>query len=210
MLGTRGQYCLDFGGMKLFVRPNTSDLQVVRSCLLGEFDSVLNLTPATHGFIIDAGGYIGVSSIIFAIWNPSATIVCLEPSLENYELAKRNCAPWPNIHVLNCALAATAGLVTLKDRGTGHWGYTIVDPDDEANLVSVGQVETISVPEIMRRYNKTGIDLLKLDIEGAECEVLKSLSLSYMIASGLSVLGRSSTRPRGVETFGRKVKREYR
>lgn len=173
VLGIQGQYCLDFGGLKLFVRPNTSDLQVVRSCLLGEFDSVLNLAPTIHGFIIDAGGYIGVSAIIFAIRNPSSTIVCLEPSQENYELAKRNCTPWPNIHVLNCALASTAGSATLKDRGTGHWGYTIVDPDGEQSLVSVGQVETISVPEIMRRYNKAGIDLLKLDIEGAEYEVLK-------------------------------------
>ncbi len=165
---------LRFDGVWLHVRTLSRDLTVVRSALRGEYEPALNATTIRHRFIVDAGGYIGTAAIVFARRFPEATIVCLEPSIENYELARANCAPWPNIEVLNCALAKSEGIATLRDRGTGQWGFTIVDNSaDNNSLKYMHEVETTSIEHLLGRYGRRGIDLLKLDIEGGEYELLR-------------------------------------
>ncbi|MDP3491715.1 MAG: FkbM family methyltransferase [Hyphomonadaceae bacterium] len=165
---------LDFGPLRIWVRPRTTDLKVVRSCMLGEFDAILAMVRSEHDLIIDAGGYIGITSILFAQKFPKATIVCLEPNDENYEMAERNCAPWPNIRVLKCALAPRSGSVMLKDRGTGHWGFTVVDNDAQGRILrNVGETAAITVDELLSSCGKSGVDLLKLDIEGGEYALLR-------------------------------------
>lgn len=165
---------LDFGSVKLWVRPGTTDLKVVRSCLLGEFDPVLDIIQSSEKLIVDAGGYIGLTSILFARRFPDSQIVCLEPNAENYAIAVKNCAGWPNIEVLQAALAPEGGVVQLKDRGTGHWGFTIAAVEQApSHLRVIGEVGAVTIDEIMSRFGRSGIDLLKLDIEGGEYALLK-------------------------------------
>lgn len=164
---------LNFGGLRLWVRPGSRDLRVVRSCLLGEFDAACDLAPNRHGLIIDGGGYIGITSILFAKRFPEAKILCIEPNEENWSLAKANCAAWPNIEVVRGALSARGGVVTLRDRGTGHWGFTIVDGGEAGkSWTEIGRVDALSIDGLLEKYGRSGIDLLKLDIEGAECDLL--------------------------------------
>lgn len=165
---------LSFRGIKLWVRPGSPDLKVVRSCLLGEFDEVYRHVPSNHNFIIDVGGYIGLVSILLAREFPDAQIVCLEPSSENYLLAEKNCAPYTNIDVMNVALLPTSDVVKLKDRGTGQWGFTVVEQShDRADAKTIEEVQGVTIPQLLEQYGKSGIDLLKLDIEGGEYALLK-------------------------------------
>lgn len=174
LLGRKTPVRLDVGGLLLWVRPRTTDLKVVRSCMLGEFQPALDLVQPQYGMVIDAGGYIGLTSIIFAEQFPDSLIVCLEPSAENFRIARQNCAPWPNIEVVNAALAPNHGRVTLKDPGTGHWGFTIADSHAQGRtLTPLGDVAAVTLDELLARFGKEGVDLLKLDIEGAEYALLK-------------------------------------
>ena len=175
LLGKRGAARqLSFRGIKLWVRPGSPDLKVVRSCLLGEFDQVFPHVPREDGFIVDVGGYIGLVSILLAREFPKAKIVCLEPSSENFSLAQRNCAPYPNIDVIRAALLPTSTAVELKDRGTGQWGFTVVERSEDCAISkTIEEVQGITIPEILSEYGKTSIDLLKLDIEGGEYALLK-------------------------------------
>jgi FkbM family methyltransferase len=101
--------------------------------------------------------------------------VCIEPHPENYEIACANTKNYPNIIVLNAALTAQPGTINLFDRGTGNWGYTIIStPRDISNPEELGHVECVTVEQIIDDYQKTGIDILKLDVEGAEREILEN------------------------------------
>lgn len=176
-LGVKKDFRIRFDTVWLTIRSATPDFKVVRSCLLGEFNEPLRLTRVKHGLLIDAGGYIGLVSILMAMRFPDAQIVCLEPHPDNFRLAKKNCAPWTNIEVLQCALGAEAGEHSIRDRGTGEWGYTIVaDPDDAPNSTVVGATRTVSICQLIGKYHASGVDLLKLDIEGGEYEILQRAS----------------------------------
>jgi FkbM family methyltransferase len=167
----KSQQYFQIGDIGLWVRTHSPDLNVVRACLLGEFDEALALTRPDARFIVDAGGYIGLVSILFARRFPGARIVCLEPSTENYMLASRNCAPFPNITVLNCAIGPKAGTAMLQDRGTGQWGFTITEAQGAR---AMEEVVVVSLPELMAAHGAARVDLLKLDIEGAEYDLFQT------------------------------------
>jgi FkbM family methyltransferase len=143
--------------------------------LCGEFDApVAAAKPLKHRFIIDAGGYIGTAAITFAKAFPDATIVSIEPSRENHALLARNTAAYPNIVALNIALGAQPGSTWLRDRGKGGVGFTtIAAPLDCPSALLLHEVDVVTVPDLMRRFRVQGVDLLKLDVEGAEYDLLK-------------------------------------
>jgi FkbM family methyltransferase len=154
----------------LLVRTASPDIRVALSCLGGEFDELLAEVPTLeHPFIIDAGGYIGTAAIVLAEAYPNAKIISLEPSSANFALLKQNVARYRNIVPLNVALAPEPGSTTLRNRGTGQWGFTIVPrPDDNAGSETMEDVECVTIDMLMQRFDMDGIGILKLDIEGAE------------------------------------------
>ena len=159
---------------EIVIRTGSPDLQVALSCFQGEFDALLNAVPTLrHPLIVDAGGYIGTAAIVFAEAYPDATIVTLEPSRENFKLLQRNVAPYRNIIPINKALAPEAGKLTLRDRGTGQWGFTVVaKPADNAASHPTDEVDCTTLDEVMRAFGAGGIGILKLDIEGGEHALL--------------------------------------
>lgn len=169
--GAKSQQFFQIGDIGLWVRTHSPDLNVLRACLLGEFDEPLALTRPDARFIVDAGGYIGLTSILFARRFPQAQVICLEPSTENHAIAKRNCAPFRNITVLNCALGPVSGKAVLQDRGTGQWGFTITEA---AGARALEVVEVLSLSELMAAHGAARVDLLKLDIEGGEYELFET------------------------------------
>lgn len=155
------------------LRPCTTDFYVAEQSFAGEFDELAAMS-LKHNFIIDAGGCIGTSAIVLARAFPAAKIVSIEPSKENFLILQRNVAPYPNIVPVNKALGASKGIISLVDRGTGHWGFSTVQaPADAAQSMPMYQVEVITIPEIMSAHGASAIDILKLDIEGAELDLLK-------------------------------------
>lgn len=64
--------------------------------------------------------------------------------------------------------------MVLSDRGVGQWGYTLTGAQRAAYRRSHYSitVQCIDVPHICENYDISEVDILKLDIEGAEREVL--------------------------------------
>jgi hypothetical protein len=109
------------------VRPNSPDLHVARKTIGGDFEDVVRaVQPIKHQFIIDAGGYIGTVSIVLSRAFPTATIVTIEPSRENFEILKKNTAKYANITIINAALGSQEGKASFYDRGAGPWGYSLL------------------------------------------------------------------------------------
>jgi FkbM family methyltransferase len=160
----------------LLIRPNTPDLRVAETCFDGEFAAAIRAaTPLYHHFIIDAGGYIGTAAIVLAEAFPNARIISLEPSLENYAILYENVGKYRNVTPLAMAVSSREQSVQLRNRGTGEWGFSIVpSPADCLDAAVIGDgIEATTIPKLVEMFNATGIDILKLDVEGAEYDLLK-------------------------------------
>lgn len=166
---------VSIGADRFTIRPSTPDLDVLIESAEGEFNQTIKAAaPLKYGTIIDAGGYIGTAAIAFAKAFPQAQIVTLEPSRVNFEILRRNILGYPNIIALNKALGSTEGAIPLVNRGTGEWGFSIVQaPSDCALPKALHNVEVTTVPAILAELQSNGVDVLKLDIEGGEYELLK-------------------------------------
>lgn len=158
-------------GQRLWVRPIGPDFRVAISSLGNEFDPMKGtLRPDFDGLIIDAGGFLGTAAIrLTQLW-PDATVITIEPAAENFALLERNIAAHPNIKAINAALVAddTAEL-TLYDRGTGAWGFTIVESAKGVGEPSaMHSVATVTLGTIRKQFGNLEIGAVKLDIEGGE------------------------------------------
>ncbi len=124
--------------------------------------------------IVDAGANVGFASVYFANQFPDARIIAIEPEPSNFELLKRNVAPYPNVTPLLGALWNSDSQINLLDGGDGHWSFMTQAAEDAASepLGAVtGTVPAFTVPTLMRTHMLDSIDIFKVDIEGAEREL---------------------------------------
>jgi FkbM family methyltransferase len=120
--------------------------------------------------IVDAGANVGMSSVYFALRYPDAKIVAIEPEASNFEVLRRNAELFSKIIPVNAALWSHDGVVQMQDRGGGHWGMRVTDAQSGAATRST------TVPALIAQLGIGQIDLLKIDVEGAECEIFADAS----------------------------------
>jgi len=153
----------------VYLRIDTSDFCAYRDVLAFKSKSY---DPEIEGFspktIVDVGAHIGMASILFAQQYPTARIIAVEPEPSNFVALVRNTAPYKMITAVRAALWREDGEVTL--------GPSDVHPKGAFQIVENGpqRVRAITMETIMRDAEIDSIDLLKMDIEGAEKEVFQS------------------------------------
>jgi FkbM family methyltransferase len=102
------------------------------------------------------------------LW-PGAKIVAVEPDAANLRMVRKNSAAGGAARQPVCIAAFAAGWSrpVHVDRDRSEYAFTMVE-----GAVSGESIEALTVPEICRRAGLDGtIDLLKVDIEGAEAEI---------------------------------------
>jgi len=158
-----------FGG-PVTLRLGTTDLEVAWTVLgRRDYDCVPNIQNV--GTVMDAGAYTGLSALYFAHRFPSATIVAIEPCPSNFAVLAQNVSGYERIKPVCAALWSECGSAAICDRNTGHWGFAL---QAVSRMPPMGEVECLTIPRIMDVFGLRAIDILKLDIEGAEREVLGS------------------------------------
>lgn len=168
VLGDRRDVRVRYRGRDLALRLNTSDILVLFSVFEREDYAIeLSSPPAA---IVDAGAYTGFSSIYLAERYPRATILALEPDPSNFALLVRNARPYPNVIPVQQALWHRDGRAALRDPGTGHWAFFLASDAPERPR---GEVETVALATLMKRFALSGVDLLKINVEGAEKEIFE-------------------------------------
>ncbi len=148
----------------LTIRMQTSDHRVF-SDIFQRHEYLFN-PPQTPSTIVDAGANVGFASIYFANRWPNARIVAIEPDPANFEVLVENGKPYQNITPVQAAVWKVNAKLDLFDPGKGAWGL-------QTKVSADGRVDGLTLPEIMRRYDMPQIDVLKMDIEGAEREVFE-------------------------------------
>jgi hypothetical protein len=69
-------------------------------------------------------------------------------------------------------VAKSTGRITLSDRGRDGSGYTVVtDSQDTPHMNRIEDVDTISITDLFEEFGHE-IGFMKLDIEGAERDIL--------------------------------------
>ena len=152
----------------IYLRSQTSDYPTFKQIFVAkEYTLSFNFQPK---IIVDAGANIGLAALYFANLFPEAKIFSIEPEKSNIELLKKNTAPYKKIQCLPMALHHTSNL-TLKiiDEGIGKWGFVTKSEVELAKTSKIiGSVETISLESLLETEKIKLIDILKVDIEGAE------------------------------------------
>ena len=152
----------------IHLRAGGSDLWVFDQIFLyRELDSDFGPTPRR---IIDAGANIGLASVFFANRFPEAHILALEVDKQNFELLVENVRPYPNITPLLKGLWNRRANLQINNPEELPWAFTV----SEAIQGGSSTIEGIGVADLLRDFNWPQVDLLKMDIEGAELEVLSS------------------------------------
>jgi len=160
-------------GYKHPLRMRTADTDpvVVRQVLaIEEYRPVSSL--ANVRLIVDCGANIGVTGYYFLHHYPQATLIAIEPDELNCNLCRRNLAPFGRrAIVLRGALWSERRplRITPDSRALGSWAFRV-----EPAAPHLADVEGLTIPDILHRAGVEGpIDLLKLDIEGAEQEIFR-------------------------------------
>lgn len=166
-------------GIEVYVRKGTPDLKVAVSCLNGEFEILRYVFPSDYsGTFIDAGGYIGTATIALRKLYPNSKIIVIEPSIENIFMLKKNLTSISGVRIVHGALVGgNQKVLKLKNRNTGHWGYTVVaNPKDSPERQDLHEVKAYRIGDLVNVNEEVG--LLKMDIEGGELDLFQNDSES--------------------------------
>ena len=143
--------------------------------------------PALHPKVIyDLGANVGVSSLFFASLYPKATIYGFEPLPENLEVCLLNYRGIGNqSQVFPWAIGSKTGQATFDCKNDSRGGrLETAHHDPNLRTTSQIQVKIISVADLIEHEGLPPPDFLKIDVEGAEYDVLEGLnSYAHLVSS---------------------------
>jgi len=131
-------------------------------------------TSSQEPLVIDCGSNIGLAILYFKRIHPKCRVIGFEPDKATFGMLERNVRTnrLANVTLVNKALHAAEGSLPFYFQ-TDHPGLLVQSTRKE----SVPRAEVTSVETTMlSRYVNQPVDFLKMDIEGAEEEVLRDLS----------------------------------
>ena len=170
--GDRSLVSLEYRGRKYDLRLNSTDPLVWFSVFTQEeYGASLPFEPR---IIVDAGAYTGFSAIYFANRYPGAEIIALEPDPENFRLLTRNVGAYDRVRPVHAALWFEDTELTLYHRPEGQWASSMHADGLASGCTKTDRtIPAMRIETIMSRFALPRIDVLKVDIEGAEKEVFE-------------------------------------
>jgi FkbM family methyltransferase len=153
-------------GKPIWVRPRTSDLQVVRDTFLHTY----HLPPPQVGDelreIWDLGSNIGTTVAHMCHLFSAARVVGVELDSENARLCRLNTAAWSErCQILEAAVWPSDGTVEYESEAGTGWSAAAREGGGRfARALPLNALLDDAVPRI---------DFVKMDIEGAEARVLR-------------------------------------
>ena len=118
--------------------------------------------------VIDLGAHKGYFAV-FALGRGAARVVSYEPEPMNFKRLAATAATVPQWSVRQEAIAGETGVRSLSRRES--WTHTLLD--DGEGAVDRLAVQAISLANVLAHHAGER-PVMKLDIEGAECEALSS------------------------------------
>ena len=191
-------------GLKIKIRVNSTDLMALTHVWLIQEYTHSNFSINNDDIIIDVGAHIGLFALLASQFCKDGKIFCYEPIKENYKLLIENIEinKIKNIFPNNLAVTKETSRVKifLNDDQSGHSMFI-----QNNNFV---EVNSKSLSDIFSDNRINECDFLKLDCEGAEYEIIESLSpdLFTRISKTVIEYHTADTRPELLERLINKLK----
>lgn len=114
--------------------------------------------------IIDCGANIGLSTIFFKQIYPKSKIICFEPDPKIFDMLKYNLEQfnYSDIQLFNTAVWIRDEKLSFQTDNS--WGGKIISNEIE-NSININAID-------LNKFLDQKVDFLKIDIEGAEYEVI--------------------------------------
>jgi FkbM family methyltransferase len=160
-----------FGDSRTFAISDYGELQVMRDIVIDEEYDVARLEPGT---IVDLGANIGIGSAWFRARYPQARIIAVEPDPDTFVKLERNLGADARATLVNAAVGRESGEVTLFRPDGYSIAASVSDQRPEAR--PAGQVRACTLDELCAEHGLERLDLVKLDVEGAELDALDGFS----------------------------------
>ena len=126
-------------------------------------------TPQKAFTVVDVGAHCGIYTLKAAKKvGIEGLVIAIEPENENYKFLSRNISinRYSNVIPLKLALSSVEGKSKLYLRSFGR--HSLLTKSTKTVDVSV-----TTLVQVLNRLGTNQIDLMKIDVEGAELEVLK-------------------------------------
>lgn len=150
-------------GINVIFRDPLSFLHAIKEIFVEEI--YLFKTTNASPLIIDCGGYIGISALFFKLTYPQSKVIVFEPDSENFQLAEENINSW---RFDNIELHKKAVWINSKDLEF----YESNSMASSVHAINTGG-NKVKVPAVrLKDFLDQKVDFLKIDIEGAEYQVL--------------------------------------
>jgi FkbM family methyltransferase len=173
-----GELCsYRWNGNIVYFRPGSSDAELLYKILLYPREKSEYWVPESivPGVIFDIGANIGIAAIYFAKLFPDSRIYSFEPVPGNFDILKKNTAPYPNISAYRMALGKKDSRMKMSgsDSAVNLGGYSFhrLGVNEEVKV----EVDVRSPSSIMKELKVGKIDLIKVDTEGSEYDILTAI-----------------------------------
>ena len=149
----------------IYLRTFSGDIRIFYEIFFEKIYAIPLFFDRKKAVIVDAGANIGMAGLYFSLAYPNALVYCIEPDAGNLQVLRKNLASFlskGSVVLIEAALHETDGEVNLGGEGWSYNRAVVLSAD------GVVSVPAISPGSLIRRWQIERIDLLKVDIEGAE------------------------------------------
>ena len=175
---------IEHGGAKSPIRlfKNDVSLKIAGDILAGRTYPHVHFVENVHT-ILDIGANVGAATIFFSLLYPHARVLALEPASAPFCLLRQNVAAFPNVKAFPIGLFSGDKVVPLYpgqndsvESSVSRSQRTGTEPEE---------VRLRCADQFMVEQGIRSIDILKIDTEGCEVHILRSL---HRFLSGVKLI----------------------
>ena len=167
------------GNHPVFLRRGTTDFDVYIDIFIEEKDYGVEL-PFSPQSIIDCGGNIGLAAVYFKIKYPDSRVVTIEPETTNFDLLCKNIAPFDGITAIKAGVWSKTTKLVVKNYTGNDFEFVTEEVAPDSTGLPENCVDAVGLEDIRLQQGMDSIDLLKIDIEGAENELFRENYESWL------------------------------
>lgn len=153
--------------VSFFLRPRYTDIDIFEQIfLIKDCQLPIDIEPK---LIIDAGAHIGCSAIFYSLMYPNAKIYAIELSPSNFDVLVENSKQVKNVIPINAAIWNKSIDLEILNPSDDGWSFKagVVSKESKGSI----KIKGIRIEEILEMSRAERINLIKIDIEGAEKEI---------------------------------------
>lgn len=176
---------------KMFLDSKDS-LQLSLNGIYGEFETeIVKNEIKPNDVVIDIGAHIGYFTLLFAkLVGPEGKVFSFEPEPKNFELLTKNIEinNYENVITESKIVSDKNKTCTLYTFETSSGANRIYKPNENINVKPI-EVDSISLDEYFKNSEfLKRIKFVKIDVEGAELLVLKSMKSIFQNNNNIKLL----------------------